>query len=952
MKSIKIAMSLVFASFLLAACGGGGDARSPDRPGLSIDPTTMRLEFVPPTKFSDPEGKAILPGTGNNEIRLRMMALRSDGVNKNVGPEQNITDQVNWSLTLERSGLAAIVTDTNGDIEVTTVPSFGKVIKIASTQRLTTNDAASNGTVKGVFKGTSVPGFFEIRVPEKKLGLPSIVSPELQSDDYEVLLDPSIADHSKTASFRVLQDFKDDTLSSENITDKYLLCSSNNELAEPNPSVSQPVSRDDRASVPFIFKSPFSNQPGANNLEQTVTLFAVKEDSNATCPASPPAGAPRRDVNIKPASFSQVDICVVVNQTACNENGRLIAQLESDCDAVIDLPSDQSVNVPAEQQLQFVARKTFTREVEDDDEQLVEKHYLCNDGGNAVWSSRDGDLIYSVDVDPVFGSAATVDDGKYEELKAAGGIALKSEVTGTFGSEDALKDTLKLQLVSARVESVSIERLSPAANNEEGTADKPDVLYINSFLDGIQYRALCKFAGETELPCPTGRIAWSTAELDGSAAPNLGTLKGVNGGDGTKTITTYLTGGSATSDGDIFNLALSYTGGDTPQAAAPRVIKAVDPGTLTTLRLFMVPNARDPQELREDEFACVGRDDLVQTLEDGEQVQGGQQFEAYAEFSNLQGADVAPYPEQGNARSSSLHREGDILGATNDSDTRLLRVTDQSNVSFQAIPGFWSGAFQDPPGCQTAITEDIPIGDLSGATDGLIATPADPAARFPDQATNPEDKGRLSSVGLLRLSTVCVQAFADETPNTDDDELTASKDGATVLVLPAADDDLLEYSEELCETLEPVLTFPSFPGLGAPLPGLVLPVVYGVSLVADPLLATLIQNGEGEDQRGIIPGEQIVNALIDGDFSRLDPSAPDIGAGLGDLTHLLLTGGDQLPAGLNVIVDAVDACLVAPVTSVVGGLLGTILSFDIEDFQNFDETFYDDCINLFGDLAP
>lgn len=935
MKNIKIAMSLVFASFLLAACGGGGDARSPDRPGLSIDPTTMRIEFVGQLEFNE-DGFPILVGTGSNTISLRMMALRSDGVNKNVGPEQNITDQVNWSLTLERSGLAALVTDTDGNVAVTTVPSFGKVIKIASTQRLSTNDVTSEGTVKGVFKDTPAePRKFEI-APPFPLGSPSIDSKDLTKDPsdneaYQVLLDPSIENDSKTASFSVIQRLQDketngSPIGSENITDKYLICSSDNELARPDPSVSQPVSRDGLASVPFIFNHRFSNEPDANNLEQPVTLFAVKEDSNATCPATPPDGTPRRVVNIKPASFSQVDICVVINQTACTENGRLIAELENACDAVIDLPSDQSVKVPAEQNLQFVARKTFNSEPNNG---LITREYLCNDGNIEVWSSRDGDLIYSAEVDPIFGSAATVNDDKYEELKAAGGIALTSEVTGTFGSEDALKDTLELELVSAQVDSVRIERLTPVENGEEGTTEKPDVLYINSFLDGIQYRALCTFAGETELPCPTGRIAWSTTELDGSTAPNLGTLQDENGGNGSTTITTNLTGGSATTDGDIFNLALSYTGGDTPKAAAPRVIKALDPGTLTALRLFMVPNASEPETLAEDEFACVGRDDLVQTLEEGDFVRGGQQFEAYANFEGLQS-------------STALPTEGDLLGATNNSTTRLLRVTEQ--VKFTAIPGFWSGDFADPAACQTAVNDNIPLEDLTDATDGLILTPAAPAADFSDS-----QRGLLQSRGLIRLSTVCVQATAENAKEDSNGELTEnvdSVDGATVLVLPIIDDDLLTFSNELCEVLEPVLTLSSLPGVGFETPGVILPVIYGVSLVADPLLATLIQNPQG----GVIPAEKILEGLVNGDFSGL--GGPDLGAGLGDLTELLLTGGDQLPAGLSSVVDAVDACLVAPVTSVVGGILDTLLGFNIEDFQNFDETFYDDCINLFGDLAP
>jgi hypothetical protein len=897
MKSIKIAMSLVFASFLLAACGGGGDARSPDRPGLTIDPATLRMEFV--------NNVSTLPGTGNSRISVRMLALRSDGINKNVGPEMVITDQVRWQLSANLGSPEKAELDVNGDGS----PKFrdtvrdGKVQDILNRVQMGVDDADINATVTGTFtksgKTYSKTLPFTV-VPPTPAGSPKIVGKEL------ILLDPLIENDSETTNYRLLQYFTNTPIP-ENITDTVYICSSDTALAEP--SADQPVALN--GSVPVTYKSPFTSD--GNNAERQVTLFAIDADSNPNgCVGATSDGIRELTVTIKPATFAKVDICAVINPTAsaCDEGGVLDQNLVASCKGL----NSNSISVPAAQRLQFVARLTYNN-VQNPGQTL--QVYQCSDNDNDVWSTRDGDLIYSSDpkVDPKEGFAVTVDGATYDELKAAGGIALTSVVTGNFGNNvPDLADTLELNLVGPRVDEIKIERVDGLNNDTNG----PDTLYVNSFLDGIEYRALCKFtelAGGTGAfeACPNGLIEWESS-VPATALPIPDT-----------SVNTTLTAQAGATSGQL-DLKLTYFGSDEP-VSVTRPVNAVDPGTLTELRLFMVPNGNEPDTLAEDEFACVGRDNLVETLEDGEQfVRGGQQFEAYANFSGLQG-------------STDLPTEGDLLGADNTSTTRLLRVTDQSNIAFTAIPGFWSGDFADPAECQTAINDSVPVEDISGGI-GEFAV-VDGAASF-----DPNKKGRLKSDGLLRLSTVCVQAQADT--DLDSNFETKSVDGASVLVLPAADDKLLTYSNELCEVLEPVLTMSSFPGAGFETPGVILPVIYGISLVADPLLATLISNDDG----GTIPAEAIIEGLVTGDFSALDPSAPDLGAGLGDLTSLLLSGGDQLPAGLGAIVDAVDACLAAPVLSVTDALLDTLLGFNPEDFQNFDDTFYDDCINLFEGLAP
>ncbi|QQD18411.1 hypothetical protein I6N98_00600 [Spongiibacter nanhainus] len=193
--------------------------------------------------------------------------------------------------------------------------------------------------------------------------------------------------------------------------------------------------------------------------------------------------------------------------------------------------------------------------------------------------------------------------------------------------------------------------------------------------------------------------------------------------------------------------------------------------------------------------------------------------------------------------------------------------------------------------------------------------------------------------GLLRLSTTCVDAFLDE--NSDGqrgDGEPGTVDGSTVLVLPAADDALLSFSNELCETLEPVLTLGGgFPGAEGP--GIVLPLVYGLGLVVDPILGTLISNDDG----GALPVEELISALITGDFSSFGEGAPDIGFGLGTLTSALLDGVGSVP-GLGEVVDVLDACLLNPTLSVVDGLLTLLLNFSTEGFENIN---VDDCGAIF-----
>ena len=879
----RLVAVLLLSTVFLSACGGGGDSRSPDRPALSIDPSTLQLEFIDGT---------VLPGTGTSKISARMLARTTDGVE--LGPFKVITEQVEWALA-EGLGVppeAEIATDNNGQIAFRETVRSGIVVDILSAERLSITAPAIASSLVGTFVKAgseySRSGNFTI-VPPTPDGQPKLLG------QTTILLDPLNPSDSQTNGYRLLQYFTNTTIA-ENLTHTVVICSSDSSLAAI--AENQPVSQSD-GEVDVTFSNPFSAD--GDNPPRSVTLFAIDGDSNNDCVGAVSDGVRELEVVLTPGTFTTAEICTVINPPAapCDNAGFLLPELVESCRG---LDSD-SIQVPAEQRLQFAARLKYNR---DNNPEQTSEVFVCNDNGAPSWSAS-SDIIFSSEppIDPVQGFATTIDRFAYRDL-----IELtpspSSTVTGDFGSADSLQDDLRLDLVAARVDDIKIERVDGANNDSNG----PDTLYINSFIDGIAYRALCRFAeldgaqGAFEV-CPEGSVTWaSSVPATAQPVPAQG-------------VETLLTAQPNAQEATL-SLTATYIASDEPVTAS-RQVNAVDPGELVELRMFMASNTNQPDSLSVDPFACVGRLEVVDTLADGAAyLQGGQQFEVFALFEH---AGVATAPQA-------------WLDNPTSSESMLIPVTHEDEIRFSAIPGFWSGTWADTPACETAIPEGTGLDDITDQTGGIVVSPTNGAASF-----SADQKGLLGADGLLRLSTTCVDAYLDE--NIDGQRNageTATVDGSTILVLPAADDALLGFSNELCETLEPVLTLGGgFPGAEGP--GIVVPLVYGLGLVVDPLLGTLIANDDG----GALPVEELISALITGDFSSFGEGAPDIGFGLGTLTSALLDGVGSVP-GLGEVVDVLDACLLNPTLSVVDGLLTLLLNFSTEGFENIN---VDDCGAIF-----
>lgn len=920
MKTLKHGLPLALVVSLLSACGGGGGSNSPDRPGLRLDPDTLRIEF--------PNGNA-LAGTGNAMIPARMLGLQTDGVEDNQGPELNVTGDTQWTITgADNSPEVAKLAD-----EVRDAGSLGEVIDILSTVRLATSDTVKNLTLNGsyAFQGTTYnrSEAFTVRPP-----IPN--GPNFISGPGVIALDPLSSTVPTDVAYRLLQPLKE-IPTPENQTNTVRFCSDSDFLKFNG---SQPYEE----SAPATIVNPFFGTTNNQTVVVTVSVidpdpaFGCQDIGNEVTPSG--GGAPfiltakrTKEVQLIPAVVQAggVSVCGLINPEtdACDSDGNFDETKYLSLCKGLD-PGTNNINVPAGENLQMVARLRYTNP--NNPSQTAFTDYRCAAATRLSWSAN-SNTIFATPLDAQDGSASLISRSEYQEIKDTNPSAT---VTGSFDNKNntaVISDTLKLNLVDATVTDIEIIPVNPDPN-------APDTLFLNILKQGLDYRAQCTFGVTNPVvaSCTDACVGWTVSD---------GTVLTVNPTSGSTTKV------SSTDNTTVGSADLKATYTCASGISDTRTITTVD-DPVVELHLLQVSNANQPDQRNVDAFSCVGRTDLIGTLSPGDTfINGSQQFYAHALF------------------------ESDVEGYNGDPST-LPDVTGADAIVFSALPGYANG----DGSCASALPLEIPelpgTGDDSGSLLSgipiiggildfylgdiidILTLPLEQLPGLPGGGDTPglnpgpaasftgEQKGKLQSNGQLRLSTVCIQSFIDKDGDggfSEDDVI--AKESSTVLVLPAADDDLLSFSNEACEILEPALTL----GVGTPvenfLPaGLVVPLVYGVSLVADPVLAAL---------DGTVPTEEILNALITGSFSDLSipgqPAFTDAPFGLGAITGGLLGGTDQTPGLLN-LVDTLDACLVDPLTTTVTALLGGLLTIDPAAFANLGDTISpEQCQSIFGNLT-
>ncbi|CAA0083116.1 hypothetical protein [Zhongshania aliphaticivorans] len=898
MKTNTLALSLTLAASLLVACGGGGDARSPDRPSPGLDPSSLRIDF--------PNGNQ-LAGTGTNSIQARMLALQTDGVENNLGPELNVTAGTQWTLggSIGSPAIAKLAD------AVRDAGQLRDVLDIISTVRLASTDTLKNLTITGKYplKGTTYT------ITEPFTVVPPLVSgPKYISGQTVIAFNPSNPAAKVNASYKLLQKLQGLPGVTENSTANATFCSDKNTIFTFGTTSTDASGE---AFAPATISNPFTP---SNQSQVSVRIKAIEKGVPCNDPSEVEIAS--LIIELVPAVVSKVAICAVTNPAAdaCDSSQIFFNATNylNDCKGL----NETTIKVPAAQRLQLVAELTYTNPQNPNQAPITA--YQCSSPDILAWSASPvPTTIFAEGPDEDDGDASLIGQNEYDALAIEDRV---NTVKGTYTNSNTgsiISDSLDLQLVDAEVTAITIVRA-----DGETPPNNADTIFLNVFNDGIDYIAMCTFKdfdSTDTIACPEAFVDWELNNTDRLS---------VNPKENSNT-TTVNPKDDAVAGDSIVLLRARYTDGIS-DVEATRTINAID-DEVVELHLYQASNANSPDDVSIDEFSCVGRTDLVGTVADGENyLRGNQRFYAFALFES--GADDMSDAFLANPKAD---------------DSPLVDVTDRERLIFSALSGYWSGNASASPSCVSSAAPSLPGTDSLPGLDqlpgfdqlpgldqipGLPETSSTPAASFSGQT-----KGSLESRGLLRLSTVCVQAFIDS----DDDGFTegdiVTQEGSTVLILPAADDDLLIFSNELCETLEPVLTLGgNFPGLEGP--GIVLPLVYTISTIADPILTALATNDDG----GAIPGEEIVNALITGNFSTINENLPDspIG-GLGQVTNGLL--GDGSP--LSPVITALDACVVDPLTTVVGTLLDALLGLNPGAFSELTGISFDDCQDVFGNFS-
>jgi hypothetical protein len=852
MTSKRLALSLAFASsFLLVACGGGGDAKSPDRPNLRLDPATLRIDF--------PQG-AELPGTASNKTPVRLLGLQTDLINTNLGPELNVTTQANWSITGNPVGSLRDPRVAQLAEDFRRAGNLRDVQDILSTIRLLTTDDTINAKIKYVlnFKGKnySDEAAFTV-VPPKPLGPPFIGGPS------DIAFNPLEPNATYTTDYQLLQALVDLSVR-ENQTDTVNFCTD-----KPNIVAFEETPYD--GAVATTFTSPFTvdnNSDIVNVIISTVRApltcdkLGTRSDPNdANSPLIKPVA--QKTVRVIPAIVTAMEVCGITNPALniCSQStGSLNPDFIENCKG-LDSPGNiiNSINVPAGENTQMVAKLSYTNPANLNQPLLTQ--YQCSGKDRLSWTTEptvfDGNGL-----DSKGGFGDFISQAAYEAIKSSGP---QSKVTATFNNGESatpktISANLTLKLTDANVTSLAVNPVNHVKSN---------TVLLNLLGRGIAYSTACTFGSvnkTVDAECGDGNISWSVSDsnllaIDNSQGSNV-TVSSVDG----------VTEGSAV-------LTAKYTGLGGPHEVITTIDVEIDP--IVSVRLLQKKReseggARDTSVKVTDSFSCLsttsptppaGKEPLPPAI----------QYYAHAMFqsqsSGLSGSEIINLPA---------------------TDSRYFDITNQPGVTFAAIPGYWSGNTSTDRICYSATEEptqspeedgdpEVPTADaLLKLPTGLIIAnlPALPGDYKDPAQFSQDQRGRMEPIGIQRFATVCVRVFIDTNgngkynpapdPSTPGEPI--SYEGSSVLISGDG-----ESPNGFCKSNEPRIEAEQSSG---PDNQATLPSVYALGLYSDPFL----QNSEG------MQSAQISSALATGEFPTLDGSIEALGFGQDNFP-------DNIPSG-------------------------------------------------------
>lgn len=828
MTSNRLALSLTLASSLLVACGGGGDARSPDRPNLRLDPETLRLDF--------PRGN-VLPGTGSNMIPVRLLGLQTDQLNTNLGPELNVTRAASWTITgnLRDPAVATLADD------IRNAGSLRDVQDIISSVRLLTNDSPLQGTINATYRFGQqdyVRSSNFTVAPPVPLGAPYI------DGQAAIAFNPLKPGATFKTEYKLLQALRDIAVQ-ENQTGRVTFCSTNTDIVsfEEKPYLD---------SVETTFTSPFTLSNNTEIVSLEIYAMSAETTPQLTCDQLGQRSDPnddssplieavaRKTIQIIPAIVTSMEVCSITNPAAniCDPiTGALNQGFVKQCKG-LDTNGNliTSVNEPAGEDVQMAAKLVYTNPQNVNQPLLTQ--YQCSGTDRLSWAVNNvpGANIFDANgLDEEGGFGDFISQSAYEAIKANNP---QNKVTATFVNslddngepEDTISADLTLKLTDATVSAITVTPVDHIVDN---------TVLLNLVGAGIKYDTRCTFGtvNTTQGACSGGNVSWSVVddtliEVD----QNIGASVTVNSVDQQTEGSTVLktTYNGATTNG-------------TPITVDTNVDVKIDPivslRLLQTVRASETPPAGAPTDRVEDSFSCL-------TTTSPTPEPPTIQYHAYALFESQQNAEGLSDQDIIDIKANNPNSGYFDL---------FFDVTNQPQVTFAAVPGYWAGNESADRVCFSASASDsspepaIPDPsdpDFDPTDPSQAPVPTDPAevsvggivvanlpnlfpAGAPPARFSATSKGLLEPVGINRFATVCIRVFIDENadqkyngPEGQSVGEPISYEGSSVLVTNEGSSDLCTGSEGQVETEQ----------RNSPNQQVTLPAFYAQGLATDPLL--------------------------------------------------------------------------------------------------------------------